>query len=120
MPSPAVSSDRPLLETSTRDQDQETPPPKRTYIHTSSLCGGRETSIEKTEERPPRRSVWIPLALRRWVFITVAFLFAALVVLQVLFQHSNENQRLGTNSSTDHYLWKFGPTAGKRAAGDIR
>ncbi|KAI9926519.1 hypothetical protein MW887_004287 [Aspergillus wentii] len=82
----------------------------------SLLSTGRDEeqgkSVEKDVKKPKDPPAWTPLALSCWVFIAIALLFVALfIVIEVLFQYSNQNHGLSTNSSTNHYLWTYGTTA---------
>lgn len=57
--------------------------------------------------------MWTPPILRSRALIAFAVLFAALlVVVEVLFRVSNENQGLGSSEPGWHYLWTYGPTGG--------
>jgi hypothetical protein len=41
-----------------------------------------------------------------------------LIALEVMFRQSEKNVGLLTSSSSKHYLWTYGPTAGKEASDD--
>ncbi|KAF9895121.1 hypothetical protein FE257_000023 [Aspergillus nanangensis] len=106
---PPPSSDEPLL-TPGHELDR-TVPPSPLSQETRSVSSADSTTEQKKKALTPRRR-WIPLALRRGLFVALALLFVAFfVVVEVLFQYSNRNDGLSTNSSTNHYLWTYGPTA---------
>lgn len=132
-PSPAPDGDSTL--SSSRAHHREHPPPDddedaREEDGSAPLDEGSDTAIENGrdtmsfvrvednadhEEKPSsRQSNWVPLALRPWVHIVLALIFVVqIAVIEVLFQVSSKNHGLSTGSSTNHYLWTYGPTAGK-------
>lgn len=62
----------------------------------------------------PWRQAWTPTILRSVTLVAFALLFAAMiVVIEVLSSVSARNQGLGTSESKYHYLWTYGPTAGR-------
>lgn len=58
--------------------------------------------------------LWTPFWLRRTVLTCFLATFAILVIaLEVLSFVSKRNQGLATIDASKHYLWTYGPTAGK-------
>jgi hypothetical protein len=61
-----------------------------------------------------RPKMWTPFVLRRFTLIGAACVFAAiLLALEILDLVANRNNGLSTTEDSKHYLWTYGPTAGK-------
>ncbi len=57
---------------------------------------------------------WIPISLYRRTLLAFATVFlTAIIALAVLFNYSNKHNGLVSSNQSLHYLWTFGPTAGK-------
>ncbi|KAI0179778.1 hypothetical protein GGR52DRAFT_587311 [Hypoxylon sp. FL1284] len=58
-----------------------------------------------------RDKLWLPIYLRRSVFVAFTVVFGAMIVaLEVLFSISNENHGLANGYSGMRHLWTYGPT----------
>ncbi|KAI0012194.1 hypothetical protein F4779DRAFT_569791 [Xylariaceae sp. FL0662B] len=67
---------------------------------------------EEVEPPAERLQSWLPLYLRRIMFIAFAVLFGAMIVaLEVLFAISEQHQGLTESYASLRYLWTYGPTA---------
>ena len=71
--------------------------------------------LETVVEKPgPAAPDWLPLWLQRRTFIAFTTACASIMAaLVILYTYSERNKGLSTVSSTHHYLWTYGPTAGK-------
>ena len=60
---------------------------------------------------------WRPSYLRRGVLLGfISFFLAVLGSIEVIYQVSEKRHGLASTRESWHYLWKFGPTAGKPVA----
>lgn len=69
----------------------------------------------ETEERDEgkERSMWNPLWLWRTTLIGFILMFLLFVILLIILFHlSNLHNGLSAQTSSDHYSWTYGPTAG--------
>ena len=61
-----------------------------------------------------KQVLWTPFYLRRAILTCFLIIFAILIaLLEMLNWLSRRNQGLATTDSSKHYLWTYGPTAGK-------
>lgn len=59
-------------------------------------------------------NAWVPSMLRRGVLISFAITFLLLVTaLEIVLRLSDERRGFGPTDSNLHYIWTYGPTAGK-------
>jgi hypothetical protein len=66
------------------------------------------------ENNGPAAPDWLPLWLQCRTFIAFTTVFASIMAaLVILYTYSERNEGLSTVSSTNHYLWTYGPTAGR-------
>jgi hypothetical protein len=57
---------------------------------------------------------WVPLALRRRSLVAFMVVYIILIIaLAILFNYSNHHNGLVSSRANLHYLWTYGPTAGK-------
>lgn len=64
--------------------------------------------------KSPRETLWRPRSLHRTTLGIFAVTFCLMLVgLEVLKQYSDRHQGLTTTTEGKHYLWTYGPTAGK-------
>ena len=78
-------------------------------------------TIQRTPYRPdsvhPHKR-WRPAPLRRVVLCSFILTFiASIVAIEVLLQYSDRHQGLRSVDPGNHYLWTYGPTAGKALNG---
>jgi hypothetical protein len=90
-------------------QPQQKEDPSKTRLILLDRANG-----DPNEQHPAHPPMWTPPILRSRVLIAFAALFAVLLaIIEVLFRVSNENQGLGSSEPGYHYLWTYGPTAGR-------
>lgn len=80
------------------------------------------SSKDAVEERGDIKiKSWTPLMLRRWVLILFAITFLFLIiVLEIILKVSTDERGFGPTNLNLHYLWTYGPTAGKRVYSNLR
>ena len=92
------------LRTSGRQRNRETSPPEYASV----------PSHDNSKEARQAGFTWRSSYLCRRVLLGfIAFFLAVLVTLEIIYQVSEQRQGLAMTRESWHYLWKFGPTAGK-------
>lgn len=62
----------------------------------------------------PQRHMWSPVILRSVSLAVFGVLFICfIIVIEVLYSVSTQKKGLSTSEERYHYLWTYGPTAGK-------
>lgn len=62
--------------------------------------------------KPPRKTGWRPVALRRTSLAAFVVVFCSmLAALEIIKQYSDHHQGLASTVQGRHYLWTYGPTA---------
>jgi hypothetical protein len=81
-------------------------------LRSDSIGEGRFDGVVR--EKLDDEASWIPAALRRRSLLAfIAAYTALIVVLAVLFSYSNQHDGLASSDEKFHYLWTYGPTAGR-------
>jgi hypothetical protein len=78
----------------------------------------KESHVEVDEvdslEDGPSNGYRIPLMLRRWVLVTFSVTYLAMIAsLEIVHKSSVDKHGFGPITSDLHYIWTYGPTAGK-------
>jgi hypothetical protein len=91
------------------------PPPTTSSLRSDSIGEGRTDGAVR--EKLNDEASWIPAALRRRSLLAFIAAYTVLIlVLAVLFSYSNQHDGLATSDEKFHYLWTYGPTAGRLLA----
>jgi hypothetical protein len=89
--------------------------PTTSSVRSDSIGEGRTDGVVR--EKLNDEASWIPAALRRRSLLAfIAAYTVLIVVLAVLFSYSNQHDGLATSDEKFHYLWTYGPTAGRLLA----
>lgn len=82
--------------------------------HVRTVSSQSDESLAGGHHHEVRRQMWVPPMLHSMTFVAFAFLFIVfIIVIEVLYVVSNRNEGLSSSQEKYHYLWTYGPTAGK-------
>jgi hypothetical protein len=86
--------------------------------------------IQNTTEEPTdagkiqndtSKQPWIPFVLRRWVLITFAIVLLSMIAgLEIVKKICDAKHGFGPIDTKLHYIWTYGPTAGKSCSPHFR
>jgi hypothetical protein len=94
-------------------------PPNNSSLRSDSIGERRFDGVVR--EKLNDEASWFPAALRRRSLLAFIAAYAVLIlVLAVLFGYSNQHDGLASSDEKYHYLWTYGPTAGRFLAQHVR
>ena len=95
-----------------RDEMAATPPSKPLLVQSTTEV---PTDATKTQARTATKP-WTPFVLRRWVLIAFSITLLAIIAsLEVVWKVCDTKHGFGPVDSKLHYVWTYGPTAGKKS-----
>jgi hypothetical protein len=94
-------------------------PPRRSAKLPAYTSSTRKYSVLDTG-KAGSKSFWQPFYLQQTTLPGFFCLWVVTIVaLQLLYSYSQRHHGLGTSEPSKHYLWTYGPTAGKLCASEF-